>query len=312
MSTITSLGASDNGATSRSTINTNFTNLNTDKIETSVLDTDTALTANSDSKVATQKAVKAFVESFQGQTYLVPTGAILPYGASTAPSNFLLCDGSAVSRTTYATLFGVISTNYGIGDGSLTFNLPNMKGRFPLGYSASAPTKVLTFASRASNVITVTGADSHAHNELQTGQAIFYATTGSVITGLTDDTTYYVVRVTATTFSLATSVADANAGTVISLSGDGSGIQTFTITYTARSLGHTGGEETHALTDAELPSHTHVFNTATEDTGTTNHSTDQTSQALSATHDTAISPTGSDTPHNTMPLFTVVNYIIKT
>lgn len=64
MATITSLGSSDSGAVSRTTINTNFTNLNSDKLETSVLDTDVALTANSDAKVATQKAVKAYVDGY--------------------------------------------------------------------------------------------------------------------------------------------------------------------------------------------------------------------------------------------------------
>ena len=64
MSTITSLGANDNGSTSRGVINTNFTNLNSDKIETSVLDTDGTLAANSDAKVATQKAVKAYVGAY--------------------------------------------------------------------------------------------------------------------------------------------------------------------------------------------------------------------------------------------------------
>lgn len=63
MSTITSLGASDNGATSRTVINTNFTNLNTDKVETSVIDTDTTLSANSDSKIPSQKAIKTYVDS---------------------------------------------------------------------------------------------------------------------------------------------------------------------------------------------------------------------------------------------------------
>lgn len=63
MSTITTIGASDYITNSRTVINTNFSNLNTDKIETSVLDTDTALTANSDAKVATQKAVKAYVDA---------------------------------------------------------------------------------------------------------------------------------------------------------------------------------------------------------------------------------------------------------
>ena len=63
MSTITTIAAGDLISNSRSDINTNFANLNTDKIETSVLDTDTALAANSDAKVATQKAVKAYVDA---------------------------------------------------------------------------------------------------------------------------------------------------------------------------------------------------------------------------------------------------------
>lgn len=63
MSTISTLASGETGANSRTIINTNFTNLNNDKIETSVLDTDTTLAANSDLKVPTQKAVKAYVDS---------------------------------------------------------------------------------------------------------------------------------------------------------------------------------------------------------------------------------------------------------
>lgn len=54
-----------------------------------------------------------------------PIGAIVPYGGNTAPSGFLICDGSAVSRTTYSDLYAVIGTKYGPGDGSTTFNLPD-------------------------------------------------------------------------------------------------------------------------------------------------------------------------------------------
>ena len=53
---------------------------------------------------------------------------------ASAPTGYLLCDGTAVSRTTYAGLYAVIGTTYGIGDGTTTFNLPNMKGRVPVGY----------------------------------------------------------------------------------------------------------------------------------------------------------------------------------
>lgn len=58
----------------------------------------------------------------------VPTGAILEYNTSnspTPPAGFLVCDGTAISRDDYAKLFSVISTNYGVGDGSTTFNLPD-------------------------------------------------------------------------------------------------------------------------------------------------------------------------------------------
>ena len=64
---------------------------------------------------------------------LNPAGAIMMYGGSGAPSGWLLCDGSAVSRTTYADLFAVVSTAYGPGDGSTSFNLPDFGDRYPLG-----------------------------------------------------------------------------------------------------------------------------------------------------------------------------------
>lgn len=67
----------------------------------------------------------------------LPIGVIVPYGSATAPTNWLVCDGSAVSRTTYAELFSAIGTTFGAGDGSTTFNLPNLKGRVPVGQDAS-------------------------------------------------------------------------------------------------------------------------------------------------------------------------------
>ena len=66
-----------------------------------------------------------------------PVGSIVMYGAAAAPADWLLCDGSAVSRTTYSALYAVIGTTYGTGDGSTTFNLPNLRQRFPLGKAAS-------------------------------------------------------------------------------------------------------------------------------------------------------------------------------
>jgi microcystin-dependent protein len=67
----------------------------------------------------------------------MPSGSITQFAGSTAPSGWLSCDGTAVSRTTYAALFAVIGTTYGAGDGSTTFVLPNMKGRVPVGYDSA-------------------------------------------------------------------------------------------------------------------------------------------------------------------------------
>lgn len=63
----------------------------------------------------------------------IPTGVILTFGGSTVPEGFLLCNGAAISRTTYAKLFAAIGTLYGAGDGAQTFNLPNMRDRFAEG-----------------------------------------------------------------------------------------------------------------------------------------------------------------------------------
>ena len=66
----------------------------------------------------------------------VGTGTIVSWSNSTVPTGFLECDGSAVSRSTYADLFAVIASDYGAGDGSSTFNLPNMQDKVQVGVSS--------------------------------------------------------------------------------------------------------------------------------------------------------------------------------
>lgn len=100
-------------------------------------------------------------------TSLVPAGCIMQYGASSAPSGWLLCDGSAVSRSTYATLFAIISTTYGSGDGSTTFNLPNLKGRVPVGRDAADTSFDVLGETGGAKTHTLTSAESgvpaHTH-----------------------------------------------------------------------------------------------------------------------------------------------------
>jgi microcystin-dependent protein len=93
-----------------------------------------------------------------------PVASLVAYAGTTAPSGWLFCDGSAVSRTTYAALFAVVSTRYGVGDGSTTFNLPDLRSRFVRG---AATTGSLSGSTGGSDTHTHTGtaasAGSHTH-----------------------------------------------------------------------------------------------------------------------------------------------------
>jgi microcystin-dependent protein len=64
-------------------------------------------------------------------------GTIVPYGGASIPTGWLLCDGTAYSRGLYRTLYDAIGTSFGTGDGATTFNVPDLRGRFPLGQAAS-------------------------------------------------------------------------------------------------------------------------------------------------------------------------------
>ena len=67
----------------------------------------------------------------------LPIGTIIPYPSSIIPEGFLECNGQAVSRTTYSSLFNIIGTTFGSGDGSTTFNLPNIQGRVLVGLNSN-------------------------------------------------------------------------------------------------------------------------------------------------------------------------------
>ena len=108
---------------------------------------------------STKGASTAFVQNAIAQ--LVPTGTILAFGGVTSPNGFLICDGSAVSRTTYANLFKVIGTRYGAGNRSTTFNVPKLNdGSFVRGVSTSA---VGTKYSASLPPLATSSAGAHTH-----------------------------------------------------------------------------------------------------------------------------------------------------
>jgi microcystin-dependent protein len=160
-------------------------------------------------------------------------GVILPYAGSSEPSGYLFCYGQAISRTTYADLFAITSTTYGAGDGSTTFNLPDLRGR------------------------TVAGKDNMG---------------GATASRLTNG---------------------------------GSGI-------TGTTLGAAGGTETHTLTSAQMPSHSHTGQNkrAAYAGGDVGFISNGDNTGMSAAWSTGSA--GSDGAHqNTQPTF-ILNYIIKT
>lgn len=232
-----------------------------------------------------------------------PTGMIAPFPGTQAPSGWLICDGSNVSRATYPALFAVLTPTIG--------------------------TFTVTIASPG--VVTLT---SHG---LATGDSVYLTTTGALPTGLSANTRYWVIYVDANTFRLATSLANALLGTAINTSGSQSGTHTCkgasygigdgSTTFTLPSLkgnvivgkdqtqvefaglGQTGGEKTHVLTTAEMPAHTHG---APVDNSITSGS----ARALAATNGAGsqlnTGSAGSDTAHNNIQPYVTMNYIIKT
>jgi microcystin-dependent protein len=87
---------------------------------------------------AAQALINLGVTAALAALITVPLGSVIMHAASTAPTHFLECNGQAISRTTYATLFGVIGTTFGSGDGATTFNIPDMRGYFPRGWDDGA------------------------------------------------------------------------------------------------------------------------------------------------------------------------------
>lgn len=93
--------------------------------------------------------------------FLMPAGTIIDFGGSAAPSGFLSCDGSAISRTTYSRLFSAIGTTWGAGDGSTTFNLPNLQRKATIGAGGTA-------VSGPANTVGATGGEEK--HTLATGE----------------------------------------------------------------------------------------------------------------------------------------------
>ena len=138
-----------------------------------------------------EAAAGSAVSSFNGRTGAVmpqsgdytaamvgapPSGSIVAFAGGSAPNGWLICDGSSVSRTTYASLFSVIGTTYGSGDNSTTFNLPNLNGHVlagagtqPVGTTAGADTKQIARANLPNDRLQIIDNGAFIVDSVQTG-----------------------------------------------------------------------------------------------------------------------------------------------
>jgi len=113
------------------------------------------VTLNANPTLALQAATKQYVDSTVASG--VPTGVLTMWSTGTAPSGWLLCNGAAVSRTTYAALFAVVGTTFGAGDTTTTFNLPDYRDRMPIGANTIAASIGATGGSKDAILV------SHSH-----------------------------------------------------------------------------------------------------------------------------------------------------
>lgn len=133
----------------------------------------------SDSQITTAKLATVTAQA------LLPAGAVMPFAMNSAPSGWLAADGAAVSRSTYATLFAAIGTAHGSGNGSTTFNLPDLRGYFVRGVGTNADGIASgAFGAKqegafSSHTHTGTTASAGAHTHTYT----FKTTTGGTLAG---------------------------------------------------------------------------------------------------------------------------------
>lgn len=136
-------------------------------------------------RAMTPALVKRRVDAIPSQ---VPAGSVFRFAGASAPTGFLLCDGSPVSRVTYAGLFSAIGTTYGVGDGTTTFNVPDLRGRVTIGAGQGAGlTNRALGASGGEETHQITAAEMPVHGHpfratYQTANSAGAQTTGGFLT----------------------------------------------------------------------------------------------------------------------------------
>jgi microcystin-dependent protein len=265
----------------------------------------------------------------------VPAGVgPLPWMGATAPDGWLLCDGSAVSRTTYADLFAVIGETNGPGNGTTTFNLPDMRGRSPVGKNATTFSALGAKGGEETHQLTVPEMPGHDH-----GGVTSYASAGTPAGVVTVDGSGTLTTGTESAdhthsgttgnqsashthsgSSLTAALAGAHQHTISVFTGTGEDdAGNGGVTLEGSAVTSSAGDHTHAVTGStgtQSASHTHSFTTGGK-SATHTHSVASHAHTASfagtplGTHQHAVAAQGGDGAHNNMPPYLVTNFIIK-
>lgn len=209
----------------------------------------------------------------------LPPGVIFPYAGASTPAGFLPCDGSAVSRTTYAALYAVLGTKHGQGDGSTTFNLPDTRGVVLRGL-INIPAVTGTGTASSNN------ATFNSHG-LRTGMRV--RMTSGTLSGLVTTTTtttnyangsnqvtltspqyYYAIVIDSNTLAFATTQANAIAAspTKVAITGANSAViqqwmDPDSTTRVSPQLGANSGSNVGSIQEDQVGTHNHTFTALT-------------------------------------------------
>lgn len=122
--------------------------------------------------MANYLALKAAIDALQVTGSVIPPGIIKGFGGPVVPTGWLTCDGAAVSRASFSGLFAAIGTTWGVGDGTTTFNLPDLRGRVPIGAGVGTGLSSRTLAAllgEETHALTVAETPAHTHTPLAGG-----------------------------------------------------------------------------------------------------------------------------------------------
>lgn len=254
---------------------------------------------------------------------LLPVGSVMPYAGSAAPTSWLFCNGQAVSRTTYAALFAVIGTTYGVGDSTTTFNVPDLRGRIPAGQDTMGAaaanrlvnTRTITVSTISRSGTTCTVITNAAHG-LDAGDSITIASAGNTaFNGTWTVVSVIVTGTEGTRPSRSFTFSTVSSGTIAAVAG-GTITTSISGAVDGATLGASGGTGTHTLTTGQIAGHNHLDGLVETAVGQYGSTTDAATRDMDvASVSTGLHPLtsvgGGGGPHNNVQPTLILNYIIR-